>query len=264
MAPRVMFDWLANLPVAWIAAVIFAVMALLTAAIYALVMWLAEGERADALKAVSPGMLPPMGILFALIVGFLAVGVWGNLDRAEEAVNHEASALRSVVLLSNELPPDLRVRMRALIRRQIESAVNNEWPAMEARRASLTAIPAPLANALHLAIGLDPRSHGQALDQREMVESIQNALDARRQRIIVSGASVDAVKWVGLIALAALALFAIALVHSGNRTTAAIAMGVFATSVAVVITMLAAQDRPFTGQLGLDPDALEQVMPRGS
>jgi hypothetical protein len=71
-----------------------------------------------------------------------------------------------------------------------------------------------------------------------MVESIQNALDARPQRIIVSGASVDAVKWVGLIALASPALFAIALVHSGNRTTAAIAMGVFATSVAVVITML--------------------------
>jgi len=53
-------------------------MALLAAVIYAVVMRLAEDERADGLKAVSPGMLPPMGILFALIVGFLAVGVWGD------------------------------------------------------------------------------------------------------------------------------------------------------------------------------------------
>ena len=66
----------------------------------------------------------------------------------------------------------------------------------------------------------------------------------------------------GAVALAALALFAIALVHSGNRTTARIAMGLFAVAVAVVITMLAAENQPFQGQLGLDPHLLEQVLPR--
>jgi hypothetical protein len=100
--------------------------------------------------------------------------------------------------------------------------------------------------------------------QRELVTSIQNALDARRQRIVVSESSINSVKWAGLIALAALALFAIGLVHSGNPTTARIAMGVFAAAVAVVITMLASQNQPFSGQLGLDPDVLEQVLPRGS
>jgi hypothetical protein len=99
--------------------------------------------------------------------------------------------------------------------------------------------------------------------QRELVASIQDALQARRGRIIVSDSSIDAVKWAGLIALASLALCAIALVRSGNRTTARIAMGVFAAAVAVVITMLASQDQPFSGQLGLDPEALEEVLPRG-
>jgi hypothetical protein len=28
--------------------------------------------------------------------------------------------------------------------------------------------------------------------------------------------------------------------------------------------MLASQNQPFSGQLGLDPDVLEQVLPRGS
>ena len=37
-------------------------------AIYALVMHLAASERAQALQSLSPGMLPPMGILCALIV----------------------------------------------------------------------------------------------------------------------------------------------------------------------------------------------------
>src|SRR3954466_893856 len=135
-----MFDWLPNLPVFWIAVVVFAGMGVLSTAIYAVVMRLATGDRAAALSAVSPGMLPPMGILFALIVGFLAVGVWGNVDRAQEAVDNEASALRSVVLLSDDLP-EVRTSMRALIRRQIQTAVDQEWPAMEKQRADITAIP---------------------------------------------------------------------------------------------------------------------------
>lgn len=257
-----MFDWLPNLPVVCIALVAFAGMALLAAAIYAVVMRLAEGERADALQAVSPGMLPPMGILFALIVGFLAVGVWGNVDRAEEALDNEASALRSVVLLSDDLRPDLRLRMRELINRQIENSVNDEWPAMEEQRASLTSIPTALSNALHLAVRLTPQGDGEAVAQREIVASIQDALDARRQRIILSESSINAVKWLGLIGLAALTLITIAVVHSGNRTTARVAMGLFTTAVAVVITMLAAQDQPFSGQLGLDPDVLEEILLR--
>jgi Protein of unknown function (DUF4239) len=259
-----MFEWLPNLPVVWIAVVVLAAMTLLTAGIYALVMWLAQGGRADALKAVSPGMLPPMGILFALIVGFMAVGVWDNVERADEAIADEASALRSVVILSDELPPDLGARMRSLIRRQIEDAVNDEWPDMAEQRAKLTAISAPLSEALHLAVGFDPQSDGQTVTQRELVTSIQSALDARRQRIVVSESSINSVKWAGLIALASLTLFAIGMVHSGNRTTARIAMGLFAVAVAVVITMLASQDEPFAGQLGLDPDVLEQVLPRRS
>ena len=259
-----MFDWIPEQPVALIALMALVGMALIGAAIYAVVMRLAEGERGEALKALSPGMLPPMGILFALIVGFLAVGVWGNVNSAEQAVAEEASALRSVVILSDELPPDLGVRMRVLVRRQIEEAVNHEWPAMEEQRATLTTIPASLADALDLAVRFDPRGEGQTVTQRELVTAIQDALQARRQRVVLSESSINAVKWLGLLFLAALTLVAIAMVHSGDRRTARIAMGLFAVAVAVVITMLAAEEQPFVGQLGLDPDLLEQVLPRGS
>jgi hypothetical protein len=36
----------------------------------------------------------------------------------------------------------------------------------------------------------------------------------------------------------------------------------FAAAIAIVVVMLASHDRPFTGQLGIDPDVLEQVKPR--
>jgi ABC-type uncharacterized transport system permease subunit len=72
-------DWLLNLPVLWMAVVVFAATYLLAASIFWVVTTLAVDDRARAFKAVSPGMLPPLGILFALLVGFIAVEVWGEL-----------------------------------------------------------------------------------------------------------------------------------------------------------------------------------------
>jgi hypothetical protein len=74
-----MGDWLLNLPIPWMAVVIFAAIYLVTAAIYLIVIVLAVGDRARAFKALSPGMLPPLGIIFGLMVGFVAVQVWNDL-----------------------------------------------------------------------------------------------------------------------------------------------------------------------------------------
>ena len=99
-----MSDWLHNLPVAWMALVVFGLTYLVAAAIYAVVTVLAVGERARSFKAVSPGMLPPLGIIFGLFVAFNADQVWSDNDRAAAAVSREASALRSVEILAASFP----------------------------------------------------------------------------------------------------------------------------------------------------------------
>ena len=99
-----MNDWLHNLPIVWMALLIFGLTALATAAIYVVVMGLSVGARARSFKAVSPGLLPPLGILFALFMAFTASQVWSDNDKANSAVDHEASALRSVVILVAAFP----------------------------------------------------------------------------------------------------------------------------------------------------------------
>ena len=95
-----MSDWLLNLPVLWMGAMILGAIYVVTAGLYLLITALAVGERARAFKAISPGMLPPLATIFALLVAFLAAQVWSDADRANTAVNREASALRAVVLLA--------------------------------------------------------------------------------------------------------------------------------------------------------------------
>jgi hypothetical protein len=256
-----MSDWIHALPVVWMAVVVLGGTYLGAAAIYSLVMSLAVGERARAFKGVSPGLLPPLGIIFGLLVAFVAAQVWGDVDRANTAVNREASALRAVVLLSGSFPGEAEGRLRGLIRRHIQEAQTEEWPAMARRRATLTMIPTPLAQALHTTLNLTASGDGQVAAQREIVAALENALDARRQRILVSRSEVNWVKWTGLILEAICTLTAIAMVHSDNRATAGLAMGLFSTAVAVCIVLVAAHDRPFSGQLSVRPTALLQVQP---
>jgi hypothetical protein len=80
-----MSDWLHNLPVIWMALVVFGATYVTAGLTYAAVKALAVGERARAFKAVSPGILSPMGIVFGLYLAFTAAQVSGDIDRANAA-----------------------------------------------------------------------------------------------------------------------------------------------------------------------------------
>ena len=246
-----------NLPVPWMAVAVFGVTYLIAAGVYLLVTKLAVNERAKAFKAVSPGMLPPLGILFALLVGFIAVEVWSNFDKAKAAVATEASALRDVVLLAGTFPDGQRTRVYALVNRHIENSVNNEWPEMAQQRATLAALPTPLIEVLHDSLALKPADDSQRATQPEMVQALHTALDARRQRIVISESALGMVKWVGILLQGLCTLIAIAMVHSDNRLTCAITLALFATGIALSVLLIAAYSRPF---ISVGPELLKQVM----
>jgi len=261
-AHKTAYERLAAQPaVPWLTLVVFGTTYLVAGLIYLIVMALATGERSRWFKGFSPGMLPPLGILFALLAAFVASQVWGDFEHANVAVQREASALRAVVLVTSAFPPEARAHLQALVGRHIENAMAQEWPDMAARHASLKMTPASLAEALQTTLALVPRGDGQVVAQRELVAALHSALDARRQRIILSGSRVNWVKWTGLLLEAAATLAGVAFVHCDNRKTTALAMAVFSTAVAVVVVLILSHDRPFIGPISVRPDVLLQVMP---
>ena len=132
---------------------------------------------------------------------------------------------------------------------------------MAHQTATLSIIPSHLADALQYTLALTPSSEGQRVAQREMAIALESALDARRQRILISQSQVGFVKWLCLFVQAVCALFTIALVHSDNRLTAIIMLIVFATGAATCVLLILSYDRPFIGQLAISPAPLLQVMP---
>ena len=93
-----------------------------------------------------------------------------------------------------------------------------------------------------------------------MVKALHTALDARRQRIVISQSAVGTVKWAGILLQGLCTLVAIAMVHSDNRLTCAITLTLFATGIALSALLIAAYSRPFTGELSVRPELLKQVI----
>jgi Protein of unknown function (DUF4239) len=253
-----MSDWLHELPLLWMAVAVFGVTYLATAAIYVIVTRL--GKRVRAFKVVSPSILSPIGVLFALFVAFTAQQVLDDNDRAAAAVNREAAALSAVKFLAASFPGPSEAQMESLIRQYVEEAATQEWPAMAQQKAAVSPIPLPLAQALDLSLSLTPGNRGQEVAQREIATALENALDARRQRIIVSVSQVNLLKWCCLVVQALCTMLIIGIVHSESRLAAAIAMGTFAAGVAVSLLLVLSHDRPFMGELSVQPDPLLQVM----
>src|SRR3954470_8027308 len=125
-----MSDWFHELPVPWMALLVFGFTYLLALAMQAGIAVLARSGRAKSFKAVSPGMLPPLGIIFGLFVAFTAAQVWSDNDRASAAVSHEASTLRTALVLMAAFPGEPEAKLHDLIKAYAHEAATVEWPMM--------------------------------------------------------------------------------------------------------------------------------------
>ncbi|MGV2291717.1 DUF4239 domain-containing protein [Trinickia sp. YCB016] len=253
--------WLHSLPIWLMTLVAFSVTFLGGAAIHVGTGWLAAGRHGKSYRAISPGLLSPIGIIFGLFIAFTAAQVWNDTARANAEVDTEAGALRSVVVVSAVLPEESQVALRKLVRDYIQYTASTEWPMMSEGVATLNISPPALNKALQLTLSLPVDTPGQQTAQREVAASLEQALEARRERILISRSEVNGVKWTCLAILAVCLLLTIAFVHCENRVTSAVAIGLFSASLATTVLLILAHDRPFTGEIAVTPEPLLQVLP---
>jgi len=132
---------------------------------------------------------------------------------------------------------------------------------MAHERLTLASWSTHLVEAQRLTVLMKPQDESQRTAQREIVAALHRALDARRQRIIISQSEVGPVKWAAILLQGLCALIAIAIVHSDNRLTCGIAVALFATGIALSSLLIAAYSRPFTGEISVKPELLQEVVP---
>jgi Protein of unknown function (DUF4239) len=255
-----MLWWLETQETLVIVLIVFAFCYLLAALILVGLAILSRSPIAGALHVTTPAMLTPLAVIFGLVIAFLATRVWGNLDHAQAYVVEEASGIREAVLISSVLPSDTRDALREEIGNYLHFVDLVDWPAMLRGQEGLHQTPSGLPEALTILLSFVPQQPGQQLAQSHAVAAIEQVLQARRKRILLSEAVISLPQWMVIIVLDALVLFTIGTVHAGRYTTAAVNMAIFSTAVASCVVLLMINDRPFnSGGIVIQPTALHEL-----
>jgi hypothetical protein len=255
-----MLRWLETQETLVIVLIVFAFCYLWATLILVGVAVLSRTPMAGALHLTTPAMLTPLAVIFGLVVAFLASRVWANADRAQGYVVEEASGIRQAILMSVGLPPDTRDAVRKELGNYLRFVDQVDWPAMLRGQEDIRQTPQGLPDALTILLSFVPQQPGQQLAQSRAVAAIEQVLQARRNRILLSEAAISPVQWIVIMVLDALILLTIGTVHAGKYATAAVNMVIFSTAVASCIVLLMINDRPFnTGGIVIQPTALHEV-----
>jgi hypothetical protein len=190
-----MLLWLESQPTAVIVLLVFAICYVLAAIVFFAVKTISRRPIAEQLNATTPVMLTPLAVIAGLLIAFLASRVWSNLDRATTYVAQEASAIRQSVLLSDALPDDTRTAVRTALKQYLRFIETDDWPAMAQDRANLRRIPAGLPDAMKALLSFSPATPEQQVAQERAVIAIEQALEARRYRIVLSQATISPIQW---------------------------------------------------------------------
>jgi hypothetical protein len=81
-----MIFWLESQSTETISLVVFGFMYLAAAITFLVAVQISRTSVKEELGTVTPGVLSPLGAILGIMIAFLAVRVWANVDSAEEYV----------------------------------------------------------------------------------------------------------------------------------------------------------------------------------
>jgi Protein of unknown function (DUF4239) len=253
--------WIESQSSSSIAVIAFGFCYVAAAFVFALSQAAASRRIAVELKATTPVMLTPLAVILGLLIAFVASHVWENVDRANAYVRGEADAIQTTLVFADAFPPSTRAEVRNALRNYLQFTTMEDWPAMMEGRAVAHRSPAGLSEAMTLVLSIVPSTPGEEIAQRQTARAIAQVLDARRNRVTLSGASIMPMQWVVIVVLAALMLLTIAMVHLDKPFAMAVNLFSLSTAVAACFVLLLANDRPFSaGGNAVEPGALTHVV----
>ena len=198
-----------------------------------------------------------VGVIYALVLGFVMVGVWERFEAAESRTFDEASSLTAVYrdagLFANA------ALLRRDTRRYVEAIINIGWPDMQAGRHSFPT--AQDAEALARDVErTQPRDAREAGLYPLMVTALDEALLDRDARLALDTHGLYGIMW-WTVFVGGFVTISFTYLFGFRRTVMQTAMvGTLAFLIGLVIFLTICLDYPFRGAVYVAPEAFERAL----
>ncbi|SEK19601.1 DUF4239 domain-containing protein [Streptacidiphilus jiangxiensis] len=236
-----------------------------TLAVSAIALWLLQHFVPHRLREthndVAGFIFAAVGVMYAVLLAFVVIAVWQNLDSARQTTFKEADALAGVYWISRELPLPLGSQLEHNTLEYARTVQDTEWPLMSQHRSSPQATQLVYAMRSEV-LGFTPADARQQVLFEHAVTHVEELASERRERLTEVDDSVPTIMWVALIAGALLTVGFTYLFGLSNTLAHGLMVLTLTALVVVSLLLIKEMDFPFTGVTRVEPTAFEVFLSR--
>ena len=201
-----------------------------------------------------------VGVIYAVLLAFIAVFTWENFHKAQDTAELEANKIANLYVDCAGLPPKIAFVIRRDLRDYARLVIYKEWPAQQAGQVNIEAWK-PLFK-LNLTIARFRPAESTGAIEAEILQTANQLYEARRDRLAAAASGIPNVMWaVTLLGGALTVAFSFFFGVPNFRLHLAMT-GMLSASLALVIVLIVALDYPFRGQLRVSSNIYERLFER--
>ena len=218
-------------------------------------------EKLTAHNEIAGFKFATVGVLYAVLLAFAIFMVWQKYSDAEAAVAQEAGAAETIYRLLYGIGDQTGATLREKVVTYLAVTITDDWPAMDRGAAGAHQKARQSLSAIYAAL-LTFQSPGQGASpfMSEILHQLDVMTQARRSRLVAAEGTVPGVVWSVLFGGAVVTV--VFTFFFGTRNLRAQVMMTVLLSILVFseLLIIVAIDRPFSGTVKVEPDALERVL----
>jgi len=216
-------------------------------------------ERLSTNNEVAGFKFATMGVLYAVLLAFSVIVVWEKFSDADSTVAKEAGAAATLFHLSHGVGDKPGTALRAALTKYLQTAISDEWPAMDRGHSSRSTQDALDAVYTTLLAFQSPERSDTAL-MSEIFYQLDVTTQARRARLVAAEGAVPAVVWAVLFGGAVVTIGFTFFFGTRNLRAQMLMTGLLSVLIFSELLIIVAIDRPFTGTVKVSPEALTDVL----
>jgi hypothetical protein len=215
-------------------------------------------SRRKLVNDVTGWQLGILGTTYGVILGFMLFTVWNDFRAAEVNTNLEASSLLTVARIGAELPSPEREAIQALGVKYAETAINQDWPAMEGQQdSSASARVAGEMWQVLVKLRMDGNGNGSV---DHLTNALKDLSERRNLREEEFQERLPKILWMLLVVGAGVTVGSACLLGNDNEWLHYCQVLALTFVVAVALAAIADLARPFEGAVSVTPVAFERAL----
>jgi len=202
-----------------------------------------------------------VGVLYAVLLAFATIVVWQKYSDAETTVAQEAGAAASIFQLSYGIDEKPGVALRSALANYLVHTIADDWTAMERVTPGGSATARQALDSVYTALlTFQSTSPVDAAVLGEILHQVDQLTQARRVRLVEAEGVVPGVVWLILFGGAVVTLGFTFFFGAESLKAQTLMTALLAILMLSELFIIVAIDRPFTGAVKVEPNALAEVL----